>query len=155
MTNRGWASLALVLLTGIAAYFFVGQRHASQQRELAELSGANLAWLRAEFALDDAQFRAIAALHETYGPACAKHCADIVAASRRLEELRQASAPAAELAAATQTLAALEAVCNQATREHVRRVAAAMAPEQGRRYLDMIEPHLAQLPHDGVRAPPR
>lgn len=115
--------------------------------------GTDLQWIRTEFALNDAQFAAVQSLHEKYSGQCAQHCADIIAARHRLEELRASQPPpaAADLTAAEHRLLELEAFCNEATRAHVRRVSAAMPAEQGERFLRTVEPHLAQLPHDGVR----
>lgn len=115
-------------------------------------NGADLNWLRTEFALDDAQFATIRALHENYSATCARHCGDIASACARRDELRAASVPAAEVTAAEKRITDLTAVCNDATRAHLRRVAAAMSPAQGERFLRTVEPHLAQLPHDGERA---
>jgi hypothetical protein len=140
--------LAIALLAGGVGYGVIGWRHAAAARRLEAARGADLAWIRAEFALDDAQFAAVVALHDAYRPVCAGHCAAIASAAERIAALRQASAAPAEIAAAESALADLEQVCNNATRDHIHRVAAHMSPEQGRRYLQMIEPHLARQSHD-------
>ena len=107
-----------------------------------------LAWIRTEFGLSDEQFAAVRRLHEDYSMVCGQHCADIAGAVATLAEVRRSSAGATEITAAERRVAELEAVCNDATRAHLRRVAAAMPAGQGERFLRLVEPHLAQLPHD-------
>lgn len=144
--------LVIILVLAIAAaalgYGIVNQRHSRDEKALANASGSDLAWLRTEFDLNDRQFEAIRALHLAYSPTCAQHCARIVEAQNQLETLRKDGASAVELASAERSVEALRTACNNATREHVHNVAALMSPGQGARYLAMVEPHLAQLPHD-------
>lgn len=95
-----------------------------------------MAWLRAEFKLDDAQFAAIRKLHEDYGIVCAEHCT-------RITNARERSAPPAELAA-------LEQACVDAMTSHFRRVAAVMAPAEGQRYLATVLPRISGYQHAGA-----
>jgi hypothetical protein len=143
--------LALLLLVALASaaitYSLVDRERASDS---AATRGSDLEWLRQEFALSAEQFAAVGKLHEEYSGRCAQHCADIMTARRRLAELP--SGPSPEREAAERRVLELEAVCNDATRVHLRRVAAEMPPAQRERFLRTIEPHLAQLPHDGARA---
>jgi hypothetical protein len=99
----------------------------------AAREGDALAWLRAEFHLDDAQFAAVKKLHDDYNLVCADHCAEIMAA-------RQRPAPPAELAA-------LEAKCVESMEDHFRRVAALMPPPEGERYLATVLPRIADYDH--------
>jgi hypothetical protein len=138
----------VALAAGAAAYALITWRHAGTGTRFARTSGSDLEWIRAEFSLDEKQYAAVVELHNTYWVVCGRHCADIVDAREQVARLRTAGAPAADLDAAEKTLAALEDVCNNATRAHLQRVAAHMPPEQGRRYLAMIEPHLESRPHD-------
>lgn len=117
-----------------------------------ETSGRDITWLRTEFGLNDEQFAAVRRLHDEYAGVCAQHCADIAAARAELARLGGSDADPAVREAAVRRVLELEAVCNESTRAHLRRVAAAMPAAQGERFLAMIEPHLAQLPHDGTRA---
>ncbi len=141
--------LALGLVAGLLAYAAVRALYPPPRATAG--SGADITWLRREFALDEERFSRIAALHAAYAVTCAAHCADIVAAQDRLAALRAADAGPGELADAERALRELEAVCNDATRVHIHAVADLMPPAQGRRYLALIEPHLAELPHDGDR----
>lgn len=143
--------LIAALVSGVCAFWLVQRRHAASISALADTSGDDLRWIRTEFRLNDEQFAAVKKLHDDYSVVCAGHCADISAAQQRLHSLTTSSAPATELEAARRDVAALEEVCNTATRAHLRRVAAVMAADQGARYLALVEPHLAHSPHDGSR----
>lgn len=102
-----------------------------------------MAWLRAEFHLDEAQFAAIKKLHDDYGAVCGEHCAAIM-------EAREQKAAAAEVAR-------LEKICVDAMTGHFRRVAALMPTEQGKRYLATVLPRVSGYSHTGapnVRAKP-
>jgi hypothetical protein len=95
-----------------------------------------MAWLRAEFRLDDAQFAAIKKLHDDYGAVCGEHCAAIM-------DARERKAPAAEVAR-------LEKVCVDAMSGHFKRVAALMPAEQGERYLATVLPRVSDYAHTGA-----
>jgi hypothetical protein len=95
-----------------------------------------MAWLRAEFHLNDTQFAAIKALHDDYGAECAQHCSAIMTARRK-------SAPAAEVAA-------LEKVCVDSMTEHFHRVARLMPAGEGERYLAIVLPRVANYTHEGA-----
>lgn len=143
--------LVAALVAGLCGFYLVQRRHTAGISALSGTSGDDLRWIRTEFALDDAQFAAVKKLHEDYAVVCAGHCADIAAANSRLAKLTSANAPAADLEAARREVAALEEVCNTATRAHIHRVAAVMPADQGARYIALVEPHLAHSPHDGSR----
>jgi hypothetical protein len=110
--------------------------------------GDALAWLRAEFRLDDTQFAAIRRLHEAYAPECAEHCRAIREATRARDALAAARpADPAALAAADRRVQELRAFCETAIARHVRRVAALMAPAEGERYLALVLPKIASFDH--------
>lgn len=139
--------LAVALASAAVTYFLVGLR---QPATLALPANDNLAWIRTEFGLNDEQFSAVRELHRAYAGVCAQHCSAIATARSELATVSTADRPAVE-----QKVRELEATCNEATRAHLHRVAAVMPPDQGERFLHMIEPHLAQAPHDGARGMPR
>lgn len=124
--------VAVVLLTGaFAVCYFVGAK--------ARVSPAptdELAWLRDEFRLSDAEFARIRQLHDGYMPRCDEMCRRIGAANRELSELLSASSNVT--AAVTQKLAevsALRAECQGNMLRHFFEVSHAMPPAQGDRYL--------------------
>lgn len=101
-----------------------------------------LAWLKKEFRLTDAQLETIARLHDDYFPVCMDHCKRIV----RARETLAAASPAAQPDAQAE-LARLEAVCRDATLAHLQRVAAVMPPEQGARFLALVGPKVSGQSH--------
>ncbi len=131
-----WLTLVVVIAAAAVSFgiFFAMNDDPAIRRAARE--GDAMAWLRAEFKLDDAQFAAIKQLHDDYGLVCSRHCAAIMAAKRR-------HAPAAEVAA-------LEQTCVNAMTEHFRRVAALMPPGQGERYLAIVLPRVSQYQHEGA-----
>lgn len=140
--------LIAALVSGLCGFYLVQRRHAVEAAALSGTRGDDLAWIRAEFGLNDVHYAAVKALHADYSIVCAQHCADIAAAQTRLQELTTRGAAPAEIEAARRDVAALEDVCNTATRAHIRRVAEAMPAGQGQRYIAIVEPHLAHSPHD-------
>lgn len=123
---------ALVLLAGaFAVCYFVAAK--------ARVSPAptdELAWLRDEFRLSDAELARIRQLHDGYMPKCDEMCQRIGTANRELAELLSASTNVT--AAVTQKLAAVSALraeCQAAMLRHFFEVSHAMPPEQGHRYL--------------------
>lgn len=131
-----WLTLALVIGAGAVSFgaFYVINDAPAVRRAAREHDA--MAWLRAEFHLNDAQFAAIKRLHDGYGRECARHCAAILAA-------RERRAPAAEVAG-------LERVCVESMTEHFRKVAALMPPGEGERYLAIVLPRVAGYDHEGA-----
>jgi hypothetical protein len=128
-----WFTVLLVVAAGTTAFgtFFI-MNDAPEIRRAAR-EGDAMAWLRTEFKLDDAQFAAIKALHADYGLVCARHCRMIIAA-------RDRGAPPAEISA-------LEKTCVDSMTDHFQRVAALMSPAEGKRYLAMVMPRVAEYDH--------
>jgi urease gamma subunit len=132
LLTLGIVAAACALSFGV--FYAMSREPAEVQRALRD--GDALAWLRAEFQLNDAQFAAIKQLHENYREACAVHCAAIMDAEKR-------GAPAAEVAA-------LEKTCVDAMTVHFKRVAALMPAGQGERYLAIVLPRVADFDHRGA-----
>ncbi|MGH8018698.1 MAG: hypothetical protein ACREIA_10460 [Opitutaceae bacterium] len=145
------AILILALVAGLLGYALARVRFEAAATAEVE-TGADIAWLKDEFHLTAPEFAAIEALHQAYSGICAQHCAGIVEARDRLAKLEQEGAESAAIEPARRELLRLEAVCNEATRAHLRQVATRMPLEQGVRFLRATEPHLASSPHDGSRA---
>lgn len=135
MRNR-LITLILALAACAAAFgvFYSANREPAAWRRAVRERDA-MAWLRAEFHLNDAQFAAVRQLHEEFGQRCAEHCARIMEARRRHDS------PAA--------IAALEATCVREMREHFRRVAALMPAGEGARYLATVLPRIDDFDHRG------
>ena len=86
LMTLGVAAVAGALAFGV---FFALNDDAALRR--AARDNDAMAWLRAEFRLDDAQLAAIKKLHDDYGAVCGEHCAAIM-------DARERKAPAAEVA---------------------------------------------------------
>jgi hypothetical protein len=134
--RRSLLILLTVLLAGAAitgASYLLGCRICA--RQLAG-SGDDLAWLRREFRLSDAEMQRIRQLHEGYLPKCHENCALIAAKKQELQtalDRAQGVTPEAEQKLAE--VAALRAQCQANMLGHFYEVSRAMPPEQGRRYL--------------------
>ena len=140
--------LPLMVLALVVAAGTYGLTCWVQNRRPALAATDQLAWLRTEFHLTDAQFAQVKSLHEAYQPVCAGHCMQIMAAKKRLTTLEQEGkrdTPA--YADALKDWTALKQFCTDATLKHMQSIAAVMDPAEGRRYLDLVTPHLAGQNH--------
>lgn len=128
--------LAAMLVAG-AAVFFAGQRLAAHW--CAQHTGRptdDLAWLRLEFRLNDADLARVRQLHDGYLPKCREFCERIDARQRELQAVLASgtNAPAA-LEQKLIEIGTLRAQCQAAMLQHFHDVSRVMPPEQGRRYL--------------------
>jgi hypothetical protein len=122
----------------LGAAIFAGAYFTCQYNCLARRnqSADDLAWLRLEFHLSDAEMAHIRTLHEGYLPQCAAMCARIAAKKQELESAQTSPTnTAAGARAGLQELARLRAQCRAQMIQYFARVSQAMPPEQGRRYL--------------------
>ncbi len=101
-----------------------------------------MTWLRREFKLTAGQAAAVEKMQAAYQPVCAEHC-------RLIMEARDRLAAAPNDAAVQAEIVRLEQKCNEVTLEHLREVAAQMAPGQGRRFLTLVEPKVSRHAHHG------
>lgn len=129
-------SMGVIVAAALAAFGVAYLVSGDPALRAAAREDDSMAWLRAEFRLNEAQFAAVKQVHDDYSIACGKHCAAIM-------EARERQAPAAEVAA-------LEKICVDAMTVHFRRVAALMPPGQGERYLAIVLPRVAGYSHRGA-----
>ncbi len=135
-------ALAATITAGIA------YRTGSSRTVQAALAQEDaMEWLRVDFGLTDAQFAAIKKLHDDYSLICEEHCRAIQDATRTLRTLKAAQASPADIAAADREVQSLRLVCESAIATHVRRCAAEMSPEAGKRYLAMVLPKIKDFDH--------
>jgi len=133
--NRSLVIVFGALALGAAVFagsYFAGQRMCATRANPAD----DLAWLREEFHLGDAEMARIRKLHEGYLPKCADMCVRIAAKKHELEEAMTGTTNVS--AAAGQKLielGLLRAECQTQMLQHFVEVSRAMPPEQGRRYL--------------------
>lgn len=136
--KRGLTLLAIVLLVGAGSYALTRLFWPAPPADEDQV-----AWLTREFELSPTQAAAVERLHLDYIPLCSDHCARIVEARERL-----AASPADPALQAE--VRRLERVCQEATLAHVREVAACMPPDQGRRFLALVEPRILQHDHQAA-----
>lgn len=134
--NRSLFILLGALALGLAIFagsYFVGQRTCM----MCESQPADdLAWLRTEFHLSDAEMARIRELHEGYLPQCAEMCAKIAAKKSELESaLGNGTNLTAEAQSKLSELAELRAQCQAQMLQHFITVSQTMPPEEGQRYL--------------------
>ena len=131
----GFLGLALAG-AAYCAFYFIGS---ASQRDLMRNPVPELAWLKKEFNLSDAELTRIAKLHEAYRPHCVEMCRRIDQQNAKLKRLLAATntmTPEVEqfLAEAAQ----LRSECQRDMLRHFFAVSQTMPPEQGRRYLEWI-----------------
>jgi hypothetical protein len=134
--NRSLVILLGALILGVALFggsYFAGQRAC---RMTMTRPTDDLAWLREEFHLTDADMAHVRQLHEGYMPQCAEMCAKIAA---KKIELQTALANGTNVTADAQKklieIGELRAQCQTQMLQHFIEVSRTMPPEQGRRYL--------------------
>jgi hypothetical protein len=136
---------------GIAAAaigFMCYHLNSAPELHAAVRKGDAMAWLRTDFNLDERQFAEIKRLHAAYAPSCEEHCRMIQEAVKARDVVRKAQevdpAAAAEAERAVQQL---RATCESAITVHVQQVAAVMSPADGKRYLALVLPKIADFDH--------
>jgi hypothetical protein len=95
----------------------------------------DLAWLRTEFQLNDAEMARIRELHEGYLPCCERRCAEIAKKKQELNSLLDNTNLTADARSKMDEIAALRSQCQAEMLNHFLAVSRAMPPEQGQRYL--------------------
>jgi hypothetical protein len=124
-------------ITAFAVCYFAGT---AASRDLMRQPQPELAWLKKEFNLRDAEYARIVALHKEYLPKCAERCRVIEEQSARLKRLMQTSSTVTpEIQAVMAERAKMRSNCEAEMLEHFLEVSRTMPPEQGRRYLVWVE----------------
>ena len=100
----------------------------------------DLAWLRTEFQLSDAEMNRIRQLHEGYLPQCADYCAQIAAKKAELSAALAGATNLTETARARlDELTELRKQCQWQMLQHFVAVSQTMPAAQGQRYLAEME----------------
>lgn len=131
-----WVGLVLASIAYFGGYFAGTAKH----RAMLRSDAPELAWLKDEFNLSQAEFNRIAELHDGYLPGCAERCARIDAKNNELRQLlAEAGAVTPEVEKKLAEAASLRLECQTAMLNHFLAVSKAMPAEQGKRYLSWIE----------------
>ena len=135
-------TLLAMLATAALAYFVAYHCVTRGTRQMLSAPDGS-AWLRAEFALNDEQARAIATLQADYEPRCMEMCERIVKANNRLDKiLRESKTMTPELEAAVRVVNQTQADCRAATLAQAFAISMHMAPQQAVRYRVMMKSHI-------------
>ncbi len=150
--------LGLVLALGGGAGIYLSR--VASYRALCAHAGVELAWIKKEFHLNDADFARVRQLHEAYKPVCAKMCQRIDEKNRELAGLLAVSTNVTpQIEQVLGETAQLRRECQTAMLKHFFAVSQAMPPEQGRRYLAWMQAqtlsptHPTMLPRVGQEPP--
>lgn len=137
--RRAWIILVSGLAAAALAYVCFYHLCTADARHLAHSEAPELAWLKEEFHLGDAEFKRISALHESYLAGCAERCRFIDEKNEALKVmLARTNAVTSEIQQALAEAAQLRAECQKQMLQHFYEVSQSMPPEQGRRYLAWV-----------------
>jgi Spy/CpxP family protein refolding chaperone len=120
-----------------------------EHRQMLECPAPELAWLKKEFHLGDAEFERITKLHDGYMPRCAELCRRIAQKNSELQQL--VSGTNVDPKAVEQKLkeaGELRVECQKNMFNHFLEVSRQMPPEQGRRYLQWVQQRTLTPEHD-------
>lgn len=138
--KKGPAILLLGLLACTAAFsaiYYLGTVHC---RDMMSESKPELAWLKKEFKLSDAEFNRISQLHEAYLPQCRNRCKRIAEQGEKLKQLlAQSKTVTPEIQNLLAERAKTRAECEAAMLQHFLEVSRTMPPKQGERYLAWVQ----------------
>ena len=152
--KRGVLVLAIGLIAAGAAYGCIYLACTSPARNMQRSDKPELAWLKEEFNLSDAEFRRVSELHAAYLPHCQEMCLKIDAQNTQLQKLlANATNATAELDAALVEAAQMRFECQRMMLRHFFQVSQTMPPEQGLRYLAWVKGK-AFLPNYGMNEKP-
>lgn len=138
--KKGAAILLLGLFlgaAGFAGFYYLGT---ASCRALMSEPQPELAWLKKEFKLSDAEFARISQLHAAYLPQCAARCQKIEEQNQKLKQLfSQTDNVTPEIQTLLTERGKMRADCEAEMMKHFIAVSKTMPAEQGRRYLDWVE----------------
>ncbi len=147
--KNGLLILLLALAAGTAAFWVTRSHQHPHDRQTVLLdSMPELAWLRTELNLTDAQFARACALHTAYRPQCVRMCRRIADARAPLAHHARSITP--ELATAIRELARVRAECQEQMLDHLYQTAALLDGPQAALYLARVLPHALEPPADAA-----
>jgi hypothetical protein len=138
---------AVIALLAVCTGFVGYRMNCDPALHAVVAKGDTMEWLHTDFHLTDAQLSEVRRLHESYAGTCEEHCRMIQEATRARKALELAHGDKAPLEAATSKIQGLRTICEGSIAAHVRKVAALMSPEDGRRYLALVLPKIANFDH--------
>jgi len=138
--KKSWLIILAGLLAAGIGYACVFLPMMSAHRTSGEGPHPELAWLKKEYHLTDAQFAQVAQLHDAYRPKCAEMCRRIDEQNAKVQQLLAATnAVSPEIKEALAEAARLRAECETAMLQHFYETSRQMPSEQGKRYLAWVQ----------------
>jgi hypothetical protein len=138
--KRSLFILLLGLGIGAAAYGCIYTVCMLPARSLERSERPELAWLKEEFHLSDAELNRVSELHTAYLPQCREKCRMIAEQNEHLQTLLAAATNSTpEIDAALVEVAQMRSGCQRMMLHHFFQVSQTMPPEQGRRYLSWVK----------------
>jgi hypothetical protein len=138
--RKGPAILLLGLLLSAAAFSAIYYFGTAPCRAMMRQPQPELAWLKSEFHLTDAELARITKLHEAYLPNCRERCRRIEEQNAKLQQLlAQSTNVTPEIQALLNERAKMRANCEAGMLQHFLEVSRTMPPDQGRRYLAWVQ----------------
>ena len=138
--KKGAAILLLGLVVGVGAFFGLYYAGTASCREMLREPQPELAWLKREFKLSDAEFTRVSELHAAYLPECAARCQRIEEENGKLRGLfSKSSEVTPEIRDLLAERAKTRADCEAEMMKHFIDVSRTMPAEQGRRYLAWVQ----------------
>jgi hypothetical protein len=135
------------LLAAALAYGGVYLATKARPQPSSQSQEPELAWLKAEFHIEDAEFARISQLHASYLTGCAERCRIIDQKNLELRRLlAETNTLTSEIEKTILAAAQLRAECQRQMLQHFYEVSRTMPPEQGRRYLAWV--HDQTIPTD-------
>jgi hypothetical protein len=138
--KRAWLIIVGGLLLALAAY--AGFYYAGMARCAGMMRSATpeLAWLKAEFQLNDDDFARISRMHEAYLAGCAERCRLIDEKNAHLKHLlANTNTVTPEIERTLAEAAVLRAECQKKMLEQFYEVSRTMPANQGKRYLEWVQ----------------
>jgi hypothetical protein len=130
--------VGLVLATAaFSGFYYAGT---ASCRSMMREPEPELAWLKREFHLSDAEFTRISDLHAAYLPRCRQRCQRVEEQNAKLQQLLPTATDVTpEIRALLAERAKMRADCEAEMLQHFLEVSRSMPPQEGRRYLEWVE----------------
>lgn len=138
--KKGVFILLLGIVMATAAFTGFYYSGTAPCRSLMREPEPELAWLKREFHLSDAEYARVTELHAQYLPRCAERCRRIEDQTAQLRRLLHATPTiTTEVRTLIAQRATLRAECEAEMLEHFLAVSRSMPPAEGQRYLEWVE----------------
>ena len=138
--RRGLQILILgFVLAGVAygGFYFAGT---ARSRQMLQSPEPELAWLKQEYHLSDAEFARISKLHDAYLPQCGVRCQQVAEINMKLEHVLAGSTNVTpEIKSLLDERAQVLAKCQSEMLEHFYEVSRTMPEDEGKRYLAWVQ----------------